>query len=457
MYFNFKLFSDVATRPSGIAETVLHRVMIETQQTYVVQALKVKLKSNQMIDSEHIKTGLTYLQRKNAALKVYMEERDGKLWFVPFPSNEAGELHVPYEEVFAENWIGEMEKMSLETDRETFDSRLLWRVRRVHIKDKTDLIVLFQMHHSIMDGLSMCRVITDFVDIVSILADGRIPRIQDSRRPRGLLHSCEYYINETHLIPFMARIMFFLLNLVPSELISTCFTQLVLVPQKDKEAAKDQEIILNSFDWQPEDSTPKTGLVPFYISKKQTPNILSKMKLREVSMYGFMAAASRIVLEEMFEENSGVSVQELKSNPFDRTHTTVSLRRYFNGKVPDDYLGSYFSVVLQEISKVDRQGDPDKTFWDTARKYTSDIHSTLNNKRFLLEAIAYVSVADALGRYRKLYQRLVFNPSLCKNIIHSFMKINNFLLLHRSKENDKNDGKHKNTNEIFRDQQLWQM
>ena len=391
----------MVTRPSGIAETVLHRVMIETHQTYVVQALKVKLKSHQMISSEHIKTGLTYLQRKNAALKVYMEERDGKLWFVPFPSNEAGELHVPYEEVFAENWIVEMEKMSLETDRETFDSRLLWRVRRVHIKDKTDLIVLFQMHHSIMDGLSMCRVITDFVDIISVLEDGRIPRIHDSRRPTGLLHSCEYYINETHLIPFMVRIMFFLLNLVPSQLISTCFTQFVLVPQKDKQAAKDQEIILNSFNWQPEDPTPKTGLVPFYISKKQTPNILRNMKLHRVSMYGFMAAASRIVLEEMFEENSGISVKELKSKPFDRTHTTVSLRRYFNGKVPDDYLGSYFSVVLQEISKVDHQCYPDKTFWNTARKYTSDIHSTLNDKRFLIEAVAYVSVADALGRYRE--------------------------------------------------------
>ena len=196
------------TRQSGIAETVLHRVMIETHQTYVVQALKVRQKSSQTISSDKIKLGLTYLQRKNAALKVYMEERNGKLWFVPFPSNEAGELHVPYEEVFVENWISEMEKMSLETDSETFDSKLLWRVRRVLVKDKTDLIILFQLHHSIMDGLSMCKVITDFVDILSTLADNSLPEIKDANRPRGLLHSCEYYINESNLVPFIAKIMF---------------------------------------------------------------------------------------------------------------------------------------------------------------------------------------------------------------------------------------------------------
>ena len=111
-----------------------------------------------------------------------------------------------------------------------------------------------------------------------------------------------------------------------------------------------------------------------------------------------MAAASRTVIENMFEEKSGISVNDLKSNPFDRTHTTVSLRRYFNGKVPDDYLGSYFSVILQEISKADNQSDWNRIFWDTAQRYTRGIHSTLDDKKFLIEAVAYVSVADALGR-----------------------------------------------------------
>ena len=146
--------------------------------------------------------------------------------------------------------------------------------------------------------------------------------------------------------------------------------------------------------------SPKTGIIPITLSEEETKRLLAKTKEHKTTIFGVMVAAASVAMAGMIEKLSGNSIESFESEPLNKTRTSVNLRRYFNGEIPDTYMGMYMGVIRQNLEINFKNLNKQDLLMETADKFSKDIHRQLEEKAFILSDIMTMTIVKNIpGRY----------------------------------------------------------
>ncbi len=362
--YNCSMFASGLSRPLGTSEISYYTLDLDFR--FVTFVLKAKVRGQKKITSEMIQQALKVWQEENAPLKVKVQKRGSEFWFVPLNRN------IPYKEVYSNDWLHELHNLS----QEKLPFGILCRVRRV-ITPGNNLVLLVQAHHVLVDGLSLCVVLTELADIMSNLKNGRESH-SNKQNPSQLNPPWEHCAEEMNIYPSGTAWILSILRIVPKSLLNCLLVQVLKCLKLPEN--KDQSKVCEFFTAVPQkDDIFVTKIIPFCLKKKTTQNLVKSARQHEATIFGVLSAALRTVIEKHFAEKSGIPTNTLTTHPFDETITSVGLRRFFKERVSDNYLGMYVITVEQSIGLPDGESLREK-FWKLARCYSEDLHGKMKNK-----------------------------------------------------------------------------
>ncbi len=371
--FCFSPCDDISglSRPLGTMERIFYTMGLSF--SVVTFVLKAEVQPGKKITSAVIQKALQLWQKENPSLQVKVEKSGSEFWFVPLSRN------IPYEEVYSDNWLQELHSLS----NEMLPEGILCRTRRVIGKS---FILLIQVHHSLFDGLSFCAVLTDLSDIINDLVNEK-QLFFNKTNQNQLYPPWEDFAKEAKLFPTMTALIFSVVHLIPKSLLHLVFIPLLKLLPENKEDTKLRKYFASSSH--KDENTQK--MIPLTLEKKITQNLVKLARQHKATIFGVMSAAMRIVLEEDFKEKMGIPMKDVKPYPLDRIGTSVGLRRYFNQKVPENYLGLYVIIIEQSIpspiSACQKQ-----MFWNMARSYSEDIHRKIKHTATQLMSMSLAKV-----------------------------------------------------------------
>ena len=141
----------------------------------------------------------------------------------------------------------------------------------------------------------------------------------------------------------------------------------------------------------------KTCIIPIKFTNLETDDILKACRRENATVHGMLTAASSITMNDLFENTALSSSEKEAVIPM---RTTVNMRRYLTGKVPESYFGSYFVGLFGEDIPVPKCDSPEAQFWTCARETSQNLKRQIQEKHFvtkfwnLLETVYHTSKAS---------------------------------------------------------------
>ena len=315
-------------------------------------AKQIKLSNNTIIKA------LQIWQVQNPVLQVRIEKKNSKFWFVPHKED------IPFEDVFGESWEEEFQKWS----EEPLPRKTPFRVRRVSgIPDH--LILLFKIDHSLMDGFDFVRVIMQLIDILNDLQNGRDPQLCKTNNDM-LLPEREHFMNKVNILPTWTNFLIMCFGLIPKSILHWVCIHILQFDHENNNQQKLQEILASSSN----DSKSSTGNLFFCIERAQVKKLVQLAREHNTTMYGLMTAAFKCIIDDLIKKRLGFDNHTMKTATFNQILTTVGLRRHIQGQVPDDYLGYYAAMVMQNVVPSDND-----SFWTLAKRFSQDLHERIES------------------------------------------------------------------------------
>ncbi len=358
------------------------------------RALTVRVKPGFTVTNNHVKDALKALQAKHASLQVCALDLQGQLSFEPYQ----GTNDVPFCEIDATDWVTDFERII--NGLSSFGQELLWKVTRLSDpKDQESLILIFAMHHIIMDGVAMSNLMVEFTGILNDIVTGK--QMQEPIDQPLLLPPQEHYLLLNGLVPLRLRCFKALLNLVPEMIVGPIARQvmrLMISRMKPDKATEEHRTILSAFT--PEeypDPKSKTCIEPFTLTQKESMKLIAATKNNQTTVYGVIVSAACLALAEVIEKLAGVSVESFETRPLNKTRTTINLRRYYKGAVSDHYLGGHFVGCAQDVEIDFGVEDKQKLLWETARRHNAEIHRQIEEEEAIPPSFFTGILAPFLG------------------------------------------------------------
>ena len=347
-----------------------------------------------------------HLKERHASLQVCIQEQGREYWFVPFQDKTT----IPYCEKKG-FWVDAIENILCCEDY-SLKNQLLWKVIRLNSPEHNGFIFfIFVIHHAIMDGLAMSKLMTEFTDILNDIAAGK--NFSYPSESVHLLPPAEFYISKYKLIKILPQLTIKFLNSIPCKMqtfiVKRTMNSLLGKLKSDNQEVTDVRHIFKIFKSEILKNclkSSKTGIIPISLSQEETSKVLKKTKENVSTVYGTIVATASMAQAEMIEELSGTPVTSFESKPLNKTQTSVNLRRYFGGEIPDNYLGMYMSSGCKQNLEINFENqNKSELLKQTARKFSVDIHQQLKDKEFLTNFAMAGPVLKNIGKLHILYKQ----------------------------------------------------
>ena len=343
------------SRPLGGPEAWFQRVESFRMATF---AIKIKLVNQIKVSNNTVVKALEVWQFQNPVLQVRIEKKNSKFWFVPHKED------IPFEDVFGESWEEEFQKWSEEPlSRET-----PFKVRRVSGIPHY-LILLFKIDHSLMDGFSFVRVIVQLIDILNDLLNGRDPQFCKTNKDM-LLPDRDHFMHRANIFPRWTNFLITCFGLIPKSIVHWTCIHVLKLNHENKDQQKLQEMFTSSSN----EKKASAGNLFLCVEKAQVRKLVQLARGHNTTMHGLMTAAFKYIIDGLIKKRLGFDNQTMKTAVINRNLTTVGLRRHFQGQVPDDYLGFYAAMVMQNIMSSDND-----SFWILAKRFSQDLHQRMES------------------------------------------------------------------------------
>ncbi len=359
------------TRPLGKMETVFHNLHREGNMQVSMLALT---RTSVALNEGVVRKVVDHLRYRHPMLRMRIIDADTK------PQFAQGIEETPLEIVYSDDWLEAFEN-SLEYRLD--ETRRLWKLTMVFLAQKSDpakkdgfcqIPFIFTFHHSIGDGLCKSRIITEFVESLNkVLHNRPLDTAQFS-----LLPPLDTYIPPVLQRTVAEKLFFQVLNAFPAScyLLKRAQNQHLksVLPKPNAFVEKLGAVCLD-------DPTVdgKTRVIPLRFTAQETEEILRACRARGATVQGMLTAACSITTGEMFD----VALFPEHHTETVQIRTTVNMRRYFDGNVPEEYLGSYFVGLFAQDIPIPRCPSKAEQFWSSARDNTKNLHGQLRNQTFI--------------------------------------------------------------------------
>ena len=355
-------------RPLGKMEAVLHNLHRDGSLQVSMAALTTTSNS---LEEDVILKVVKHFCDKHPLLRMRLVEIDGHPHFV------SGNQEIPFETVTSENW---QEKFQDELTAKLDETNHLWKLMKVekpeHMKDNVsrDVAFIFTFHHSIGDGLCKTRLVTTFFETLNQVLSSKIPEAKG----HCLLPPLDCYIQPLVQRSSSEHFLFHALEKAPSNL------SLQEIAQKKYlgTSVRKQNVFIEKMGAvciaEPSVEA-KTLIIPMKFTKAETENILRTCRAKDATMQGMLTAAASITMKELLdgipESSKGINSVQIR--------TTVNMRRYLNGMVPEEYIGSYFVGLFGQDISIPKSANQGDQFWACASNSTRNLKNKLQGKQFI--------------------------------------------------------------------------
>ena len=370
-------------RPLGKMETVFHNLHKEGSLQVSMAAIT---KTSFILEKHVVVKVMQHLVRKHPILQMSIAENDGQPYFVP------GSNEIPFQTVSSRIWQDIFED-GLTTRLD--ETKCLWRLMMVErcgplINDQPrEVAFLFTFHHSIGDGLCKTRFVTEFIESLNKVLQGKCLKAER----HSVLPPLDFYMKTILERSSSETFLFESLNKLPrdSSLLQAAQKKyLVSSPPKENKFIE----CLGAVCIDNPDVKAKTCMIPIKFPNLETDDILKACRRENATVHGMLTAASSIIMNELFDNTSIISSEKEVAIPI---RTTVNMRRYLNEKVPESYFGSYFVGLFGQDIPVPKCDSPVAQFWTCARETSQNLKRQIQEKHFitkfwnLLETVYYTS------------------------------------------------------------------
>ncbi len=276
---------------------------------------------------------LRRLQSQHTSLKVHITAKNGHLWFEEYPSSD-----IPSVEAEGKDWVKELEGMVQEEN--TLNDGLLWRVLRVNINENNagcsgvnnngfnhgnatgslgvndkgcnkvcESVFIFHLHHVICDGISICQLMLQFVEILNSLhaitncKSDNLPTITNCQSDnlhaitnsktkdlttqnakwgnltKTLLPPMDCFLaNHQKSFSLTEKIWHHLTRITPT-LIKKCILHFKLEYFSNKQEVRDKRKIFGMFRQDVDAKVKwKTGIIPLQLTENETMSVITACK-----------------------------------------------------------------------------------------------------------------------------------------------------------------------------------
>ena len=362
---------NIIGRPLGKMETVFHNLHKEgTLQVSMAAITKTSL----ILENHVILKVLQNLVRKHPVLQMSLAEKDGQPYFVP------GSEEIPFAIVSSGNWQDIFED-GLTTRLD--ETKCLWRLMMVEpyewpIKDQPRKVAfLFTFHHSIGDGLCKTRFVTEFIESLNKVLQGKC--LKDKRY--SVLPPLDFYMKPMLERSSSENFLFEALNKLPTD------SSLLQAAQKKYLASsqsKENKFVeeLGAVCLDNPAVKARTCMMPIKFTKVETDDIVKACRKSGATVHGMLTAAASITMNNLFDDTEVSSSEKEATIP---VRTTVNMRRYLNGEVPESYFGSYFVGLFGQEIPIPKRDSPVAQFWTCARETSQNLKTQIQEKHFITE------------------------------------------------------------------------
>ncbi len=376
-----------AGRPLGKMEVVFHK--LHKGGNLQVTMLAV-MRATTAVSDTVVRQVMQRLCSRHPMLRMRIVEINGNPHFVPACDN------IPLRSVRSDNWLKTFEE-NLTHDLD--ETKHLWKVTIVHGVDSVDtgcsgpneIAFIFAFHHSMGDGLCKSRLITEFTEMLNdmLLGSGQVLDTYD------MLPALDNFIGKILQRSSSETAVFQTLDSSQNaSLLKTAQDEYLIPPTVNAFVEKVGAVCL-------EHPTVEsaTCMVPIRFTEEETENILRACRASQATVQGLLTAATSITMAEMLDAAS--TSKQAENTTSVQMRTTVNMRRYFAGNVPENYMGSYFVGLFAQNIPIPSGARELERFWSSARDNTHNIHSQLQDRIFitnfwnLLETVYHVMSAKS--------------------------------------------------------------
>ena len=376
---------NIIGRPLGKMETVFHNLHKEGNLQVSMAALA---KTLLILENHVILKVLQHLVRKHPILQMSLTEKDGQPYFVP------GNKEIPFATVSSGNWQDIFEE-GLTTRLD--ETKCLWRLMMVEpyecpIKDQPRKVAfLFTFHHSIGDGLCKTRFVTEFIECLNKVLQGKC--LKDERY--SVLPPLDFYMKPILERSSSESFLFEALNKLPrdSSLLQAAQKKYLASSQQKENKFIEQ---LGAVCLDSPAVKARTCMIPLKFTKVETDDIVKACRRRDATVHGMLTAAASITMNDLFDDTASLPSEKQATIP---VRTTVNMRRYLNKKVPESYIGSYFVGLFGQEIPIPKRDSPVAQFWTCAQETSQNLKRQIQEKNFitkfwnLLETVYHTSKA----------------------------------------------------------------
>ncbi len=319
------------------------------------------------VPNKTIIEALKIWQEQNPSLKVKIEKKKSNYWYVPHKQN------IPFEDISAKCWEDEFHKWA----EKPLSREMPFQVRRVSGIPEC-FVLLFKMDHSLIDGVSWVRVLMQLIDILNDFLNGKYPQAQKLNIHK-LLPGRDYFLHDTKIYPTWTKLLLNCIWCVPRAIRYWISLKLFKFHLENN----DQQMLSEMFSSPSKERKFMTGNSFLCVEQDQLRQLVKAARSQQVTMYGLMTAALKITIDDIMKDKPGFKINDLQRSAFNRVMTTIGLRRFFKGQVPNDYLGFYCSLVTQNVVSCQTQDKSGTdSFWNLARRYSQDLHGRLQHQKY---------------------------------------------------------------------------
>ena len=334
----------------------------------------LNIKSKSSLAYDHVYNALKCVSKKYPLLRtVIVQKCDGHNKVVKYLRVINEKNMVTLNKLSVQDWVSVWE----EEVQTKFDCEAgpLWRTSI--LKESYDAVnevynntLLFTFYHGTMDGLAVLQFMQEFVKALEKISKGILISADDVNT--GILPGVMTLLAPRQFIHF--KIMQWLLpEFVIVQLVKFAMRVNLLFDVKNP--------VLSQFAGRMNsDAQERIKIIPRQLNSESTQKLIRLCRKNVCTVYGAMLACCHLAVAKLLE---GSKIKPINDSVRFGWYCPVSVRGQCEPRIQQDDLGSYVTLLMENVDVPNINPANPSKFWDFAKQCTKKVHKGIRNGRHL--------------------------------------------------------------------------
>lgn len=333
----------------------------------------LNLKSTSTLPYDHVCDALKCVSKKYPLLRTVIEhKKDGGNKAAKYLRVVNDKNMVTLNKSSIYDWVSVWEKeVQTKFDCEAgplWHSTIL-QERYDPVKEVYNNTILFTFYHGVMDGLAVLKFTQEFVQCLENISKGILNGTDDVRS--GILPGVLSLLSSRQFLHY--KILQWLLpEWVLLHLVKSAMRINLMFDAKNP--------VLSQLPGNSSVGEANIKIIPRHLSMEHTQTLIRLCRRNGCTVYGAMLACCHIAVAKLIEDRK---ISETNKPVRFGWYCPVNVRDQCEPRIQEDDLGSYTTVLMENVDVPNISSDNHSKFWNFAKGCTHQVHSGIRNGHHL--------------------------------------------------------------------------